>query len=110
MRPPPVETERSGASPPERAFDLALALAADAQDVQTRKALQAVHPEWVGEQQRPQAVHPHDPLQTVQAVAPETFDVHAKGREVNVEHGSREQSMEPACGAAAFTAPRAGRR
>lgn len=40
MRPPPVEAERSGASPPERAFDLALALAAD---IQTRKALQAVH-------------------------------------------------------------------
>lgn len=107
MRPPPVEAERRGASPPERAFDLALALAAD---VQTRKALQAVHPEWVGKQQRPQAARPHDPLQTVQAAAPETFDVHAKGREVNVEHGAWEQSMEPACGAALFTAPRAGRR
>lgn len=35
---------RGGASPPERAFDLALALAADAQDIHKRKALQAIHP------------------------------------------------------------------
>lgn len=35
---------RGGASPPERAFDLALALTADVQDIQKRKELQAVHP------------------------------------------------------------------
>lgn len=35
---------RGGATPPERAFDLALALAADVQDIHKRKALQEIHP------------------------------------------------------------------